>query len=182
VAKIVDFGLVRPLVPHDDPDVTASGSRTLTGTPLYMAPEAMTQPGAGDPRSDLYALGAVGYFLLTGRPVFESANVAEVIGDHLHSEPVAPSSRVGRPLPADLEALILRCLDKNPGNRPQGARALREALRRCRIPRWTEAEAAAWWRAFRAGHGAGAQPSAGTAADGRTLTVDLTARLDRVAV
>jgi serine/threonine-protein kinase len=177
VAKIVDFGLVKPLDPAD-PDVTAPASRTLTGTPLYMSPEAMTQPEASDPRSDLYALGAVGYFLLTGRPVFESGNVPEVIGHHLHTEPVPPSLRVAQPIPLDVEALVLQCLRKRPEERPESARALREGLRQCAgVPRWTQDDAASWWRAFRART---AESQTTLAAEGRTVSVDLTNRVERL--
>jgi len=150
VAKVVDFGLVKPYA-ADDPRMSVSTPGMLTGTPLYLSPEAMTSPEAGDPRSDLYALGAVGYFLVTGRPVFEAATVAEIIGHHLHTEPDPPSLRLGRPVPPDLESLLLGCLRKRADDRPPSARALREGLRRCsQVRPWTTDEAAAWWETFRA--------------------------------
>lgn len=149
VAKIVDFGLVKPFA-ADSAAIAVSAASVLTGTPLYMSPEAMTSPEAGDPRSDLYALGAVGYFLLAGHPVFEGGSVAEIIGHHLHTEPPPPSKRTAQPIPADLEAVILKCLRKSADDRPQNARALREELLRCRAAgSWSDAEAATWWRAFR---------------------------------
>jgi eukaryotic-like serine/threonine-protein kinase len=154
VAKVVDFGLVKPLE-SATPGVTVSGASVLTGTPLYMSPEALTLPEASDPRSDLYAVGAVGYFLLTGHPVFEGKSVAEIIGHHLHTEPSAPSKRVyvaapAHMIPPELDAAILKCLRKNAEDRYPDARTLRDELRRCRVLQpWTADDAAAWWRTFR---------------------------------
>ncbi len=149
VAKVLDFGLVKP-VASDVPGVTVSGASVLAGTPLYMSPEAMMTPDSGDPRSDLYALGAVAYYLLTGQPVFEADSVVEIVGHHLHTEPVALSQRTRQPIPSDLEAVVLQCLRKTPDQRPQTARELRDALRRCVVPEWTTADATSWWREFRA--------------------------------
>lgn len=178
VAKVVDFGLVKPLS-RDDPALTATTSSVLTGTPLYMSPETMTSPEAADPRSDLYAVGAVGYFLLTGKPVFEGTSVFEIIGHHLHTEPVPPSQRAAHAIPPDLDAVILRCLRKAPAERPSHARALRDELRRsAAAASWTTEDAAAWWRAFRtAGSpvpeaGAGSDPTSAI-----TVMVDVDDRL-----
>ncbi len=177
VAKVVDFGLVKPFMSGDPQVTSASSASVLTGTPLYLSPEAMTMPELADPRSDLYALGAVGYFLLTGHPVFEGATVAEIIGHHLHTEPIAPSRRDNQAVPADLEAIILQCLRKSPEKRPQSARALREALRRCDgVKPWTSDDATAWWRRFRT---TDAPPEArveGAPSD-LTVTVDVADRL-----
>ena len=181
VAKVVDFGLVKPLAAAEVPS-SVSASNVLTGTPLYMSPESMTTPGAGDPRSDLYALGAVAYYLLSGRPVFEGASLAEVIGHHLHSEPTVPSVRLGRPVPNDLETLVMRCLRKRADERPQSARALRAALRRCKfIPSWTREDATAWWHGFRSLH---TRPDGGAPEDDEELTVsvDVSQRLTHTAV
>jgi eukaryotic-like serine/threonine-protein kinase len=181
VAKVVDFGLVDSYA-SGDPRLTVSTPGVLTGTPLYLSPESLSSPDAGDPRSDLYALGAVGYFLITGRPVFEGVTIAEIIGHHLHSDPVLPSQRLGRAVPPDLEAVLLQCLRKTAADRPPSARALREALRRCgRVPPWTTADAAAWWETFRCNGG----PNTDTPPfpDGRvTLSVDVTTRLTRTVV
>jgi serine/threonine protein kinase len=149
VAKVLDFGLVKP-VASNGAGLTVSGPAMLAGTPLYMSPEAMVTPDSGDPRSDLYALGAVAYYLLSGQPVFEAESVAEIVGHHLHSEPVAPSLRSGRDIPPDLEAVVMRCLRKTPQERPQTARALRDALRRCAVEPWTSEDAISWWQTFRA--------------------------------
>jgi serine/threonine-protein kinase len=180
VAKVVDFGLVKRLV-SDDPQRTMSSSAQLTGTPLYLSPEAMRTPETADPRSDLYALGAVGYFLLTGHPVFEGATVVDIIGHHLHSEPVPPSRRANAPIPSDVEALVLQCLRKEPAQRPESARALRAALRRCTMVQpFTSQESLDWWRAFRSAPARPAQRAA-SAADERTVTVDIADRVTQIA-
>ena len=90
VVKVLDFGLVKPIA-TESPDITMSTTLVLAGTPLYMPPEALTSPHTGDVRSDLYAVGAVGYYLLTGRPVFEAASIAEVLALHLQTQPQPPS-------------------------------------------------------------------------------------------
>ena len=179
VAKVVDFGLVQALA-ADHQDTIASTGDVLTGTPLYMAPEALLNPRASDPRGDLYALGAVAYFLIAGRPVFEGATFTEIIAHHLQTEPVPPSERLGQPLPADLEALILQCLRKSPDERPASARVLREAVGRCRmVSPWTTDDAANWWQMFRST----ADPSAAPAdiAEARTIGIDMTGRLPDLA-
>ena len=143
VAKVLDFGLVKQVGETEAEPLTRAD--TLTGTPLYMAPEAITSPDQIDARTDLYALGAVGYYLLTGQEVFMGRTVVEVCSHHLHSIPVVPSQRLGAPVDADLEAIILRCLEKNPGERPASARALQRDLRACRSARsWSEEDARHW--------------------------------------
>jgi serine/threonine protein kinase len=97
VAKVVDFGLVKDLDAAD----ALSHEGMLVGTPLYLAPEAIRSAGA-DPRSDLYSVGAVAYFLLTGQHVFDGRTVIEICGNHLHTPPEPPSLRLGRPVPAEL--------------------------------------------------------------------------------
>jgi eukaryotic-like serine/threonine-protein kinase len=146
VVKVVDFGLVKSLSSSaDDPAMTKADA--ITGTPLYLAPEAIAAPDSVDGRSDLYALGAVGYFLLTGAPVFEAKTVLEVCSKHLLETPVPPSVRLGRPMPADLEQLILACLAKAPTDRPTSAAALRQALEACAEATPHDAVAARrWWK------------------------------------
>ena len=145
IAKVVDFGLVKELSSASDPRLTTED--VLRGTPQYMAPEAIRDPGSADPRSDLYAVGAVAYYLLTGTPVFAGRSPLETIHHHLQTAPDAPSKRLGRALPADLEALVLTCLAKDPAERPESARALARALAACaEVPAWDESEAEGWWR------------------------------------
>jgi hypothetical protein len=143
VAKVVDFGLVKDFRERDD--LALSAANLLLGTPLYMAPEGITSADAVGPAGDLYALGAVAYFLLTGASVFRGANLVEICAHHLHSKPVPPSERGARGLDPELEALVLGCLAKKPHERPASALALRDALLACPIPRWTEREAIAFW-------------------------------------
>ena len=144
VVKVVDFGLVKDLESGGATSLTADD--TLTGTPLYLAPETIRSGAATDTRSDLYSVGGLAYFLLTGTPVFEGRNVVEVCGHHLHTPPVPPSSRLGRPLPATLEELVLSCLEKEPSRRPQTARALLERLEHLPdVGVWTQADACARW-------------------------------------
>jgi serine/threonine-protein kinase len=144
-AKVVDFGLVKDIGAPQNGGSGLSQINTLLGTPLYMAPETITAPDRIDARSDLYALGAVAYFLLTGEPPFVGASVLEVCAKHLHETPLAPSLRLGRPLPPDLEAIVLACLAKKPEARPESAAVLGEALLACDLPRWSAAQARAWW-------------------------------------
>ena len=89
----------------------------ISGTPAYMAPE-MASGEPVDSRADLYALGCVGYFLVTGQRIFEGTHPMQVVLQHLRSEPVPPSERIGRPVPPALERLLLHCLAKNPADRP----------------------------------------------------------------
>jgi eukaryotic-like serine/threonine-protein kinase len=142
VAKVVDFGLVKDL----DRETRVSGDHPIAGTPLYLSPEAITSPERTDARSDLYSLACLGYFLLTGHPVFEGATVIEVCGRHLHAQPTPPAERLGRPVPEKLSALLLSCLEKNPDLRPASARAFISALDACDdVQPWTDDQARDWW-------------------------------------
>lgn len=143
VVKVLDFGLVREF--RSDGSVTGSNLDILVGTPLYLSPEAILTPAQLDSRADLYALGALAYVLLTGEPPFAGRTLVELCGHHLHSVPAPPSSR-GMAIPDDLERLVLDCLAKDPGARPQTAQQLSERLRSCRdAGGWGEEEAERWW-------------------------------------
>jgi len=141
VAKVVDFGLVKELDTADG----LSHEGTLVGTPLYMAPESI-RSGAADPRSDIYAVGAVGYYLLTGVHVFTGQTVMEICGHHLHTQPVSPSERIGHDLPPDLETWVMHCLEKLPTNRPGSAAEAAEELANAYDVSWDVARAHDWWR------------------------------------
>ena len=141
VVKVLDFGLVRAREEQRDAD-----DRSMAGTPLYMSPEAIQMPGSVDGCSDIYAVGAVGYFLLTGRTVFEATSVMELCNKHLNDQPVAPSVRLGKAVPVELEEAILACLEKPRAKRPQTARDLAQRLARCEAAtEWTTEEAEVWW-------------------------------------
>jgi len=143
VAKVVDFGLVKDL----EADGRMTRDATLVGTPLYLAPEAIRSPDA-DARADIYSVGAVAYFLVTGRHVFDGGTVIEICGHHLHTLPTPPSERLGRPLPPDLEAWVLACLEKDPARRPATAMQAAARLDRCELSgEWTPELARAWWAA-----------------------------------
>jgi serine/threonine-protein kinase len=115
-----------------------------------MAPETVTAPETVDARTDLYALGAVGYWLLTGTHVFGGNSIVEVFARHLHAVPDPPSTRLGAPVSADLEGVLLACLAKRPEDRPASAHVLRERLLACAAAgRWTNTRAAQWWAAHR---------------------------------
>lgn len=149
VVKLLDFGLVKSI---GTADVSLTYTGTLLGTPLYMAPEAIGDPSAVDGSADLYALGAVGYFLLCGSPPFEAQTLVEICALHLHQPPVQPSERLGRALPGELEELILTCLEKSSDKRPAGAEALQEALARCaEHSPWSAKDACAFWREHKQG-------------------------------
>jgi serine/threonine-protein kinase len=140
VAKVLDFGLVKEL--ESDTGLSLEGA--LVGTPLYLAPEAIRSPAA-DPRADVYSVGAVAYFLLTGAHVFEGRSVIEICSQHLHATPVPPSERLGRALPAGIEEWVLACLAKDPGQRPRSAAEAGAALERAAPRPWTAEEARTWW-------------------------------------
>ncbi len=145
VAKVVDFGLVKEL--GNQSDVALTQAEALTGTPLYMSPESIREPASMDARSDLYSLGAVGYFLLTGGPVFSGKGVVEVCAHHLHTPPEPPSRRRADPIPGDLETILLDCLAKSPASRPESAAALCARLESCDgFGTWTSDRAREWWR------------------------------------
>jgi tRNA A-37 threonylcarbamoyl transferase component Bud32 len=142
VVKVLDFGLVRAL---DDAN-QARQSGGLTGTPLYMSPEAIQSPDLVDARSDLYAVGAIGYFLLTGQPVFDARSLVELCQHHVDSLPQSPAERLGKSVSPELESALLACLEKSRARRPQTARDL--ATRLGRVPTaasWTLDDAEAWW-------------------------------------
>jgi len=146
VVKVVDFGLVKRVQDEDDPET--SDTRSIKGTPHYLSPEGVNTPHEVDARSDLYALGAVGYYLLTGRPVFEADTVFEVCMHHVQATPVSCSEVRGDRIPKELEQLILSCLAKHKDERPASAQALADALDQLDIPRWTRADAERWWERY----------------------------------
>lgn len=144
-AKVLDFGLVKDVNHWSAGKPTLSSVHAIIGTPLYLAPEAILTPESVDARSDLYALGAVAYFLLAGHPVFRGGSVVEVCAQHLHAEPAPLTGQTRQVIPEALETLILRCLAKQPENRPQSAGELLNELSECRVPRWTREQALDWW-------------------------------------
>jgi serine/threonine-protein kinase len=146
--KLVDFGLVKNLEAEVGPELTHTNA--ITGTPLYLAPESITDPTGVDHRLDIYGLGGVAFFLLTGQPPFPGESVLEICGHHMHTPPTPPSHLTKAPVPPDLEALVLRCLSKKPSDRPSTAEELQEALAACaRNSPWDAAGARAFWQGMR---------------------------------
>jgi serine/threonine-protein kinase len=175
--KVLDFGLVKELA-VGAPQVSAA--QAIVGTPMYLPPEAITDPGRVDARADLYAVGAVGYELLTGSPVFDGATVVEVCANILREAPVPPSARRGQPVPRALEDLLLACLEKEPGRRPASAGEVLRALElQGEAETWSAADAERWWKerapkvlaAVRT-NGDARAPASGA----RTIAVDLLGR------
>jgi eukaryotic-like serine/threonine-protein kinase len=143
VAKLLDFGLVRP--PATASSARSSDEWEILGTPLYMSPEQATNSQPLDVRSDIYSLGAVAYVLLTGKPPFDAATAIEAIVAHSR-DLVVPPSQIRDQVPADLEAVVLRCLAKDPTERFPDAESLEIALGRCLCASsWNKALARQWW-------------------------------------
>ncbi len=142
---LLDFGLVATVSSAEDSSDNGAG---VLGTPLYISPEGAQGQGRQiDTRSDLYSLAAVGYYLLTGTPLFKGTTVAEVLQQHRCWTPVPPTERVDIQVSHDLERILMQCLQKNPDDRPASADLLFEELSRV-IPvhRWDNENAWSWWR------------------------------------
>ena len=144
--KVLDFGLVKAV---DDPEAGLTQANAIVGTPLYLAPEAISSPDDVGPPADVYALGAIGFLLVTGREVFPGPSTIDVCSKHLHTAPDSPSAVRGEAVDPGLEALILRCLEKRPGDRPRDGAALADELDRLDLTGWSLEDAAAWWRELR---------------------------------
>jgi serine/threonine-protein kinase len=145
VAKLLDFGLVRsPGLGADISSLTLEGA--VAGTPAYMSPEQADGKKDLDARSDIYSLGAVAYFLLTGQPPFVRPSLLQTLMAHVRDSPTPPEQL--RPeVPGDLQAFVLRCLEKEPPQRFQSADELESALARCGCTgQWDRERAASWWR------------------------------------
>jgi serine/threonine protein kinase len=178
--KVLDFGLVRDVSQALPTDGTAGTASRFVGTPLYMAPETIRQPGHGDAASDLYALGAVAYLLVTGLPVFSAGSVELAWEMHTNSVPVPPSRRAPSPLSPEFESLILACLAKDPAQRPRGMADFLERLEKCPKARaWTPELRAAWWSEHvkpTAPHSPGPQTSRPPSEAEATIRIDLSTR------
>src|SRR6185436_13347277 len=141
--KVLDFGLVKTAAAGPS-DSLATIAGVIVGTPAYMAPE-MALGDDVDGRADLYALGCVAYYLLTGEQVFTGDTVLKVITQHVKAVPVPPSERTELPIPATLEDLVLACLAKKPEDRPHSARQLAQSLDTIDGMTWSEEDARRWW-------------------------------------
>ena len=143
--KVVDFGVAKSLT-GDQLGLTAD--RLILGTPEYMAPELFESSDRASPQSDIYSVGAVSYFLLTGHPVFDAGSLHELCMAQLTREPEPPSARLGASVDAVLESTIMACLAKRREQRPASARALQALLDRSPLAfGWKPSDAEAWWHA-----------------------------------
>jgi eukaryotic-like serine/threonine-protein kinase len=144
VAKLLDFGLVLPIAKTGAPQLSREDQ--ILGTPLFMSPEQATG-GDLDGRSDIYSLGAVAYFLLTGRPPFEGEDGIRLMIAHAR-DPVVPPSLLYVNVPRDLERVVLRCLSKDPVDRFPDSESLEKAMGSCAcVVDWDQDSAARWWKA-----------------------------------
>jgi serine/threonine-protein kinase len=144
--KVLDFGLVKFNARARKGDSLATLDHTTTGTPAYMAPETILGEVEVDRRADVYALGCVAYYLLTGQLVFEADTSMQMLLRHLHETPIPPSARTELPIPQELDDLVLACLQKDPKRRPQSAGELFRMAQTCRsCDGWSPDMAQAWW-------------------------------------
>jgi hypothetical protein len=147
-AKVLDFGLVR-VADENETRITVEG--TTTGTPAFMAPEMALGESKLDGRTDLYGLGCVAYWLITGTLVFEEKNPTAMMLAHLQKFPVPPSSKIQGNVPPCLDQAIMMCLAKEPALRPASAEVFSRVLESCvDVGTWTEQDAESWWRENRA--------------------------------
>lgn len=142
--KVLDFGLAKSMGSDEVSQLTMEGM--ATGTPGYIAPEVALGHPSVDGRADLYALGCVAYFLLTGTLVFDDPNPMSLALKHVQAPPPPPSERTELPIPPALERLVLDCLAKSPEDRPANAREVEARLAACGIAKWTQQDADAWWQ------------------------------------
>ena len=150
--KVLDFGIVKEQ--RDSGGPGASGATLLTspnlvqGTPAFMAPEIVFAEDSIDGRTDLYSLACAAYWALTGQLVFQANTPAQMLLHHAQTQPALPSAVSELPVPRDLEALLMQCLEKDPAKRPSSALELEARLARIRCPDvWTQDRAREWWNA-----------------------------------
>lgn len=147
--KVLDFGLVSLTSERArSPAERLTQRGFVVGTPAFMAPEQCEAEKVGR-AADIYALGCVGYWLLTGHQVFEERDIGRLLDAQKKATPELPSARLGKPLPEGLEQVIMECLSKDPRERPRNCELLASRLRRCRLePRWSDKDAQRWWHLF----------------------------------
>jgi serine/threonine-protein kinase len=148
--KVLDFGLVKSEASPSTGDSLATAAGLTPGTPAYMAPE-MASGESVDGRADLYGLGCVAYYLLTGQLVFQASNTFQMLAKHLQERPVPPSQRTELVVPAALDQVVLACLAKKPADRPASATELDRMLGAIEIEPWTEEMAERWWNLHQPG-------------------------------
>jgi serine/threonine protein kinase len=164
--KVLDFGLVREYRDANPTQKNSASENAIEGTPWFMPPEAIN--GSADPRSDLYAVGALGYYLLTGQYIFDAETISEIHEKQLTAAPIPPGRRTTNPISAEMEHIILRCLEKDAAARPQSAVELKTLLLdNPAAGNWTPEMRLAWWDAY------ASQPVAGIDENGTPITTPL---------
>jgi serine/threonine-protein kinase len=144
--KVLDFGLVKLNTRDDARRTFMTMDHVMTGTPAYMAPEVILGEADVDRRADVYALGCVAYYLLTGQLVFEADTPLKMMMQHINATPLPPSQRTELRVPRELDALVMACLEKDPNRRPQHAEELLASAYACRsCDEWTQEQARSWW-------------------------------------
>ncbi len=173
--KVLDFGLVKTIKQQD---TQLTGATAIAGTPLFLAPESIEDPAEVDGRADLYSLGAVGYYLLTGHNVFEGKNALALCSAHVHETPIPPNKRMDKSVCADdLEQILLRCLAKSPAERFPDGRALQQALSSCAdASGWNLDQACAWWHEHREAMDADTKAKSSPMAHAKTVAINLKER------
>jgi serine/threonine-protein kinase len=160
VAKVLDFGLAKLTAPGA---AALTGEMTVSGTPSYMSPEQAAADSGVDGRADIYAMGAILYYWLAGRPPFEGTNPMEVMIANAR-DPVVPLSKIQPDVPGDLDAIVLKCLEKRPENRFPDARSLADAMGDCACAfEWDARRAQLWWAELAAKEIGAAETSGPTA-------------------
>jgi serine/threonine-protein kinase len=148
--KVLDFGIVKQQEPERRPDAQLTEVGAVAGTPAFLAPEMALGEGPVDGRADIYALGCVAYWLLTGQMVFDKPSAMGMIVAHSKETPVSVSARAPQEVPQDFERIVMACLEKNPEDRPKDAGDLARRLGNLDIERlWTSERKEEWWRDHR---------------------------------
>ena len=178
--KVLDFGLVRQYLEAEPVEAGGDHENVVEGTPWFTPPEAINGSLPIDPRSDIYSLGALGYFLLTGRYIFDAATIQEIHEKQLSMAPIPPRQRTTQPISREMEQLLSQCLEKDPNSRPQSAKALRDGLLACPpAGDWSVVTRTKWWEShdrhpsFRPG-----QTLPETSTPMATVRIDLASRMD----
>ena len=147
--KVLDFGLVREYRAGDSKGTNPDHDNVIEGTPWFTPPEAIKGSGQIEPRSDLYSLGALGYYLLTGQYIFDAETVPEIHAKQMNTTPIPPGIRTTQPISREMEQLLLRCLAKEPDARPHSANELRARFLACPAAAdWSLKARVDWWESY----------------------------------
>ncbi len=170
VVKVLDFGIVQSITENED----SPQQSEVLGTPAYMPPESLLAGSSLDGRSDLYSLALVAFFLLTGKDPFNRDSMEKTIDAQINETPIALSVILGDKISADLDQLILKCLEKDMAQRPANARSLYDSLDRCQLSQnWTRNRAEEWWSGQDLHEASSSLTDTLSVTHGKTLSIDL---------